>query len=172
MARKRRKTGLAPGTIVFTGDKKVDNIQVHYLNYNEHNLEEQVYESHETISFKKPSDTVVDWYDVRGMHDINLIEHIGKSCTIHPLVLEAIADVNQRPKFEEYENDGFMIVKALAFDKAVNTTLGLPFPRTSVDHGTAYDIAGRGMADARGMREAMKVAAQLGQAVAIDADRG
>lgn len=117
MARKRKKTGLAPGTIVFTGDKKVDNIQVHYLNYNEHNLEEQVYESHETISFKKPSDTVVDWYDVRGMHDINLIEHIGKSCTIHPLVLEAIADVNQRPKFEEYNNGNFIALRALHFDK-------------------------------------------------------
>ncbi|MGB1268574.1 MAG: magnesium/cobalt transporter CorA [Flavobacteriaceae bacterium] len=117
MARKRKKTGLAPGTIVFTGDKKVDNIQVHYLNYNEHNLEEQVYESHETIAFKKPSDTVVDWYDVRGMHDTNLIEHIGKSCTIHPLVQEAIADVNQRPKFEEYDNGNFIALRALRFDK-------------------------------------------------------
>lgn len=117
MAKKRKKTGLPPGSIVFTGDKKVENTQVHYLNYNEQILEENVYKSHETIAFKKPSDTVIDWYDVRGMHDINLIEHIGKSFAIHPLVLEAIADVNQRPKFEEYNTGNFIALRALSFDK-------------------------------------------------------
>jgi magnesium transporter len=117
MARKRKKTGLAPGSIVFTGDKKVENIQVHYLNYNEQSMEEQVFDSHETIAFKKPSDNLIDWYDVRGMHDINLIEHIGTSFSIHPLVLEAIADVNQRPKFEEYDTGNFIALRALHFDK-------------------------------------------------------
>jgi 4-hydroxythreonine-4-phosphate dehydrogenase len=46
----------------------------------------------------------------------------------------------------------------------VNVTLGLPIVRTSVDHGTAYDLAGTGRADPRGMREAIVLAAQLAAA--------
>ena len=52
-------------------------------------------------------------------------------------------------------------MKALAFDRAVNTTLGLPFPRTSVDHGTALDIAWQGKADPGSMFEAVKLAVRL-----------
>ena len=43
----------------------------------------------------------------------------------------------------------------------MNVTLGLPFPRTSPDHGTAFDIAGTGRADASSMREALRLAARL-----------
>jgi 4-hydroxythreonine-4-phosphate dehydrogenase len=52
-------------------------------------------------------------------------------------------------------------VKCLAFGKAVNVTLGLPIIRTSVDHGTAFDIAGRGVADPSSMVEAILLAARL-----------
>jgi 4-hydroxythreonine-4-phosphate dehydrogenase len=48
-----------------------------------------------------------------------------------------------------------------AFGRAVNVTLGLPFPRTSPDHGTALDIAGRGTADPSSMRVAIELAAKL-----------
>jgi 4-hydroxythreonine-4-phosphate dehydrogenase len=53
-------------------------------------------------------------------------------------------------------------VKLLAFDAAVNTTLGLPFLRTSPDHGTAFGIAGRGVARAESMVAALEAAWQLG----------
>ena len=62
-----------------------------------------------------------------------------------------------------YHDQGHIPVKAIAFDKAVNTTLGLPFPRTSVDHGTAYDIAWKGEADPSSLFEAVKLAAQLAE---------
>ncbi|HSI42222.1 MAG TPA: 4-hydroxythreonine-4-phosphate dehydrogenase PdxA [Xanthobacteraceae bacterium] len=52
-------------------------------------------------------------------------------------------------------------VKALAFDKAVNVTLGLPFVRTSPDHGTAFDIAGTGRADPSSLIEALRLARRL-----------
>ncbi len=60
-----------------------------------------------------------------------------------------------------YHDQGHIPVKALAFDKAVNTTLGLPFPRTSVDHGTALDIAWQGRANPSSMFEAVKLNAKL-----------
>jgi 4-hydroxythreonine-4-phosphate dehydrogenase len=49
----------------------------------------------------------------------------------------------------------------LAFGNAVNVTVGLPIIRTSVDHGTAYDIAGKGHADPTSLLEAIKLAAQI-----------
>jgi 4-hydroxythreonine-4-phosphate dehydrogenase len=54
-------------------------------------------------------------------------------------------------------------VKLLAFDQAINTTIGLPFIRTSPDHGTAFDIAGQGLARSDSFRAAIQLAAELGQ---------
>lgn len=56
-----------------------------------------------------------------------------------------------------YHDQGHIPLKALAFDTAVNTTLGLPFPRTSVDHGTALDIAWQGRANPSSLFEAVKL---------------
>jgi 4-hydroxythreonine-4-phosphate dehydrogenase len=60
-----------------------------------------------------------------------------------------------------YHDQGLIPVKLMAFDRAVNTTIGLPFVRTSPDHGTAFDIAGRGIADATSMKSAILLAAEL-----------
>ncbi|HSL21775.1 MAG TPA: 4-hydroxythreonine-4-phosphate dehydrogenase PdxA [Vicinamibacterales bacterium] len=70
-----------------------------------------------------------------------------------------------RPEFDAviacYHDQGLIPVKLLAFGRAVNVTLGLPIVRTSVDHGTAFDIAGRGVADPSSMIEAVLLAAAL-----------
>lgn len=63
-----------------------------------------------------------------------------------------------------YHDQATIASKLLDFGDAVNVTLGLPFIRTSVDHGTAYDIAGRGIADARGMLAALRLAAAMARA--------
>ena len=60
-----------------------------------------------------------------------------------------------------YHDQGHGPVKAVAFDTGVNVTAGLPVVRTSVDHGTAFDIAGTGKADERSMLEALRQAAAL-----------
>ena len=60
-----------------------------------------------------------------------------------------------------YHDQGLIPVKLMAFDRAVNTTVGLPFVRTSPDHGTAFDIAGQGIADASSMVAAMAVAVAM-----------
>jgi 4-hydroxythreonine-4-phosphate dehydrogenase len=63
-----------------------------------------------------------------------------------------------------YHDQGLIPVKLLAFGKAVNVTLGLPIIRTSVDHGTAFDIAGKHAADPGSMIEAVRLAARLASA--------
>ena len=60
-----------------------------------------------------------------------------------------------------YHDVGMTAIKVAAFGRAVNVTLGLPFPRTSPDHGTAFDIAGRGTADASSMRRAIELAVEM-----------
>ena len=62
-----------------------------------------------------------------------------------------------------YHDQGHIPLKALCFDEAVNTTLGLPIVRTSVDHGTALDIAGQGEASPNSLFEAVKLAVTLSQ---------
>ena len=61
----------------------------------------------------------------------------------------------------QYHDQGHIPLKALCFDEAVNTTLGLPIIRTSVDHGTALDIAGQGKANPSSLFEAVKLAVKL-----------
>ena len=60
-----------------------------------------------------------------------------------------------------YHDQATIAVKCLSFGASVNVTLGLPLIRTSVDHGTAFDIAGKGIADASSMKAAIKLAAKL-----------
>lgn len=63
-----------------------------------------------------------------------------------------------------YHDVGMTAIKVASFGEAVNVTLGLPFPRTSPDHGTALDIAGTGRADPSSMRCALELAVRLGHA--------
>jgi 4-hydroxythreonine-4-phosphate dehydrogenase len=73
-----------------------------------------------------------------------------------------------------YHDQGLIPVKLVAFGKAVNVTLGLPIIRTSVDHGTAFDIAGTNKADHGSLVEAVRLAARLagGGAAAVPAGSG
>jgi 4-hydroxythreonine-4-phosphate dehydrogenase len=61
-----------------------------------------------------------------------------------------------------YHDVGLTAIKVAGFGKGVNVTLGLPFPRTAPDHGTAFDIAGTGVADPGSMRVALELGAELG----------
>ncbi len=62
-----------------------------------------------------------------------------------------------------YHDQATIAVKSLSFGASVNVTLGLPIIRTSVDHGTAYDIAGKGIADESSMKAAIRLAAELAE---------
>ena len=60
-----------------------------------------------------------------------------------------------------YHDQGLIPLKLLAFDQAVNTTIGLPFIRTSPDHGTAFDIAGQGIARSESLKAAIALASEM-----------
>jgi 4-hydroxythreonine-4-phosphate dehydrogenase len=70
-----------------------------------------------------------------------------------------------------YHDQALIPIKTLAFDHAVNVTLGLPFVRTSPDHGTAFDIAGTGRADPTSLVAALRLAARLAGSAAAKPSR-
>ena len=119
--KRRKKSGLVPGSVVFNGNKKVDKVFVHYLRFDEKKLTDNVFHNHDEIIFHHSNEEEVDWYDIRGLHDIQLIELLGKTFDIHPLILEDVADTYQRPKFEEYNAGIFITIRALSFDKESRT---------------------------------------------------
>lgn len=120
MSNRRKKIGLAPGSVIFTGDRKVDKVLIHYMQYDEENSIDKEIDSHSENIFNASPLDKVNWYDVRGIHDTKLIELFGKNFSIHPIVLENIVDVNQRPKFEEYDKGIFIALRALSFNKKKN----------------------------------------------------
>jgi 4-hydroxythreonine-4-phosphate dehydrogenase len=82
-----------------------------------------------------------------------------------PFPADSFFDFSGRSAFDAvismYHDQGLIPIKMLEFKEAVNFTLGLPFVRTSVDHGTAYDIAGKGLADPTSLIMAMRAAANI-----------
>jgi len=85
-----------------------------------------------------------------------------------PLPADSLFHANARAGYDValcmYHDQALIPIKTLAFDHAVNVTLGLPLVRTSPDHGTAFDIAGKGVADPTSLVAALKLAAQLATA--------
>ncbi|CVK21097.1 4-hydroxythreonine-4-phosphate dehydrogenase PdxA [Sporomusa sphaeroides] len=69
-----------------------------------------------------------------------------------------------------YHDQGHIPIKLLGFDSGINVTVGLPFIRSSVDHGTAFDIAGKGIADSGSMTAAIEFAAKAAQGLAGQTD--
>lgn len=115
--KKKKNTGLAPGTIVFTGKRKIDRIQIHYMEYREEHYTIQNLDNLTIKDFHQPNPDIVQWYDIRGLHDAELIQGLGQVFRIHPLALEDIADTHQRPRMDEYANGIYVTLKALNFDK-------------------------------------------------------
>jgi 4-hydroxythreonine-4-phosphate dehydrogenase len=85
-----------------------------------------------------------------------------------PLPADSLFHKDARASYDAalcmYHDQALIPIKTLAFDHAVNVTLGLPFVRTSPDHGTAFDIAGKGIADATSLIAALRLAARLAAA--------
>ncbi len=127
---KRKKLGQQPGAVIFTGERKVERVGIHYLEYNEHDCKEQELDNQSITAFHDPVEEFVQWYDVRGLHDTELIKEFGRVFSIHPLALEDIADTTQRPKLDEYPDGILITIRALHFD-AKN-------PKMSYEHLAIY----------------------------------
>ena len=103
-----RKTGLPPGSLIYTGIQKSDEIIKEFVRYNSETIEEL--DPNAEVELQRG---YYYWLDVRGIHNPAEIEAIGKRFSIESLILEDILDPEQRPKFEDYDNNIFVILKNL-----------------------------------------------------------
>ncbi|TXF88677.1 magnesium/cobalt transporter CorA [Neolewinella aurantiaca] len=110
----RRTAGAAPGTLVYTGRQEMEEVHVHLTHYDS-----------DVFNFVTSVDSIpednapgkVTWFDVRGLHRVELIEKLGTAYGMHPLSLEDVLDVNQRPQMEGYKDGILLQLKAFAFEK-------------------------------------------------------
>ena len=115
MGRRRfsKKVGLPPGKLVYTGNKKGKS-EIDLIDYNAEKYEEiNIKDIEDTLSFK--DSPTVTWINIAGLHNIDLFEKLKTLYNIHPLVLEDILNVNQRPKIEYFENYIFVVLKMIKY---------------------------------------------------------
>jgi magnesium transporter len=119
--RRSEKKGLPPGTVVYVGEKKSEEVKIRIMDFDEGHFEEkEVREVEESFPFKdKPT---VTWINIDGVHEVDVIEKIGKQFNLHPLVLEDIANTGQRPKIEDFAEYIFLVLKMLYYDEKEGET--------------------------------------------------
>jgi len=118
--RHTKKAGLPPGTLVHVGEKKTEAVRITYIDYDEKNFEEkQVPTIQECFRFK--ATPTVTWINIDGLHEVEIIEKLGKQFELHPLILEDILNTGQRPKFEDFEKYIFIVLKMLSYSDTTQT---------------------------------------------------
>ncbi|MBK6545640.1 MAG: magnesium/cobalt transporter CorA [Saprospiraceae bacterium] len=111
---RKKKVGLSPGSLIYTGEAKKETPVLSGLKYNS----QQLLEIHQNqclhINFENGFHY---WLDLKGIHDVNLIANIGERFGIHRLILEDILDPGQRVKIEDYDSAIFAIIHHVEYNK-------------------------------------------------------
>ena len=116
---KNKKVGLAPGTLVYTGELKDEKIKIIFYSYNEETVKKVIDNSLDKLSLFNEIN-FVNWIAIEGVHDVELIKKIGTFYEIDYLVLEDILNIDQRPKFEEREKYISFFLKMIYLNKKNN----------------------------------------------------
>ncbi len=139
--KRSRKTGLPPGTLVHIGEKKTDKVTIRAFNYAGTRCDERRDPSLDELA--PPTDESVTWVDVGGVHKMDILESFGKQFQLHPLLLEDIANTDQRPKLDDYETCLFLVMKMLSVTdrqdtvvEQVSLVLGRNFVLSFQENGT------------------------------------
>ncbi len=109
-AKRKNKTGLPPGSLVYTGNIKEVKTRVEFISYNEDTFSKQ---ERGIEHICESSNNLINWVRVTGIDDVPGIEKIGKQLELSHLLLEDILNINQRPIFTEYNKALFITLKAL-----------------------------------------------------------
>ena len=113
--RKKKTLGLAPGSLIHIGDKKTDEAILTIIRFDIDQISETTIKSSDEWPLFEENPGVT-WINTEGLHQVDIVEKIGKQFCIHPLTLEDILDTDHRPKVEDFENHIFVMMKILAYD--------------------------------------------------------
>jgi magnesium transporter len=111
LARKKsQKIGLAPGSLVYIGKQKDAPVRISILDYDADRVDELLDVTiQEAWRFKEKKS--VTWINISGVHDMAVIENIGRRFDLHPLLLEDVVNTGGRPKIDDYEDYLFVVLK-------------------------------------------------------------
>lgn len=139
--KRSKKTGLPPGTLVHIGEKKADTVTMTVFDYAGARCDERTVTNPEGL--QPPADESVTWVDIGGVHKLDLLEAFGKQFSLHPLLLEDIANTDQRPKLDDYESYLFLVMKVLSVTEThdllveqVSFVIGRNFVLSFQENGT------------------------------------
>lgn len=118
-SKRKKKVGLPPGTLIYTGDKVKEKTKVKLTDYTEDHFNVDEFEEIQ-MDFTKIEKTFIRWINVYGLAETKVIEEIGHQFNLHPLVLEDILSPNQRPKLEVFGNYIFAVLKKLSWNQELN----------------------------------------------------
>jgi len=106
------KAGLPPGTLVHIGEAPVEAVSIELIGYDPANITEQRFHSVDDClpHLDRPG---ITWVNVEGVHNMEIIRHLGEQFSLHPLVLEDIVNTAQRPKIEDYDKYLFIVLRML-----------------------------------------------------------
>ncbi len=117
MKRKKKlsiKAGLPPGTPVYMGTMEKET-EISIIDYDPENYQEiQIKNVEECFVYKDKS--TVSWINIMGLSNTDVIERIGKGFNLHPLVIEDVLNIHQRPKLEDYRDYIFIVLKMLTYN--------------------------------------------------------
>jgi magnesium transporter len=116
LKRSSKKAGLSPGTVVFVGEKKVEEIRITIIDYDENQYKErEIKNVAECFTYKDtPS---ISWINIIGVHQVDIIEKLGDHFVLHPLLQEDVVNTHQRPKLDEFDDHLFIVLKMFSFNK-------------------------------------------------------
>jgi magnesium transporter len=110
-----KKIGLPPGTSIHIGAEQAYAIEISQVSYSETGIKQSEIKNVEDITIQQDSKSI-NWIDVRGINNTEIINQVGKRFDLHPLIIEDITNTIQLPKIEEHEHSFFLIIKAISFD--------------------------------------------------------
>lgn len=118
----RRRPARPPGTVEYVGERKVERMGIHLMDYDSGRLTERDVAVADLASL--PASPTTSWIDVIGLHETDALQQIGNQFGIHPLVLEDIVQTHQRPKAEDHGEYLYIVVRALQFAPGSSEFLG------------------------------------------------
>lgn len=113
----RKKQGKPPGTLIFTGEQKVEKIKIDIFQYNSETLTEKNVDNIEDLKGLVNANSVL-WVNICGLHEVDKLERVSELFNLNSLEMEDIINVMHSPKVEELEDHIFMICKMLSFDNS------------------------------------------------------
>jgi magnesium transporter len=110
-----KRPGSTPGTLVHTGPQKVERTGIQFIDYDSGALQETTVADVRECFALKDTETV-SWINIDGLHEVEVVRALGEHFGWHPLMLEDILSVGQRPKMEEYEGYAYIVLPMMSWN--------------------------------------------------------